>query len=287
MIRTKKCPVCGKKDFEQIEKVVSAGKEFLLARCIACGLAFQYPIPNKRDLREYYENLYGGKYDLKSTEEAFLNFDEKQEEDRIRQVERFKKKGKILDVGPSSGFFLKKIKEHKNWIGSGIEYSRSAAKSAINEGLNIKIGEITTVNFPDNYFDVITMHSVLEHIPDLTPTVSAVRKKLKRGGLFVFNVPNVSSFEFALYKFLKKPFAGFIFEHIYYFTPESIRILLKNNKFEILFMTSRHYSRLAFPPKRPLIGIATFIPKLFLEYTDLGGMFLLGNIIYAYAKKID
>lgn len=287
MTKDKACPICGKNRFIKVEKVSSIVKKFTIVRCTSCGLVLQYPIPNKRDLREFYENIYGGKCNLKSTQEAFLNFDEKQEEGRIKAIERFKKKGKILDVGASSGFFLKKIKEHKNWIGYGIEYSENALKEVKKSGLNIKVGEITNVDFPDNYFDVVTMHSVLEHIPDLVNTVRAVRKKLKKRGLFVFNVPNISSFESALYKLLNKTFAGFIFEHIYYFTPKSVKILLENNGFEILFITSRHYSRLAFPPIRPLIGIAVFIPKLFLEYTNIGGRLVLGNIIYVYAKKIN
>lgn len=285
MGRNKKCPICGKKKLEYLEKVNSIIKNFIIIKCISCGSAFQDPIPKKKDLNVFYENIYGGKYNLKSTVEAFLNPDEKQEEGRIKEIEKFKKKGKILDVGTSSGFFLKKIKENRNWIGYGIEYSRSAAKTAINEGLNIKIGEITNEEFPDNYFDIITMHSVLEHIPDIKPTLGAVRSKLKKGGLFVFNVPNISSFEFSIYKFLQKPFAGFIYEHIYYFTPKSIKTLLENNGFEILSMTSRHYSPLQLPPLRPFIGLLTFLPKLFLEYTSIGGELKMGNILYIYAKK--
>jgi SAM-dependent methyltransferase len=129
------------------------------------------------------------------------------------------------------------------------------------------------------------MHSVLEHIPDINPTMKAIRKKLKKEGIFVFSVPNISSFEFFLYKLLRKPFAGFIYEHLYYFTPKSVSILLAKNGFKTLLMTSRHYATLKLPPRRPLIGWLTFPFKLLLEYTDLGGILRKGNIIYVYAEK--
>jgi len=108
---------------------------------------------------------------------------------------------------------------------------------------------------------------------------------LKKTGLLVFSVPNIRSFEYFFYKKIGKRFPGFIDEHIYYFTPHSISIILKNQGFTIKKITSRHYSTIHFPSRRPLVGWITFPVKLLLEYTQFGGSFKIGNLLYVYAEK--
>lgn len=219
---------------------------------------------------------------------AFEQKDEKQESMRIRKIEQFVKGGKLLDVGASSGFFLSEVKKRSNWRIYGIEYAKEAARIANKQyQLQLIEGELETAKLPNNYFDVITMHSVLEHISSPVHAIKIVWKKLKRNGLFVFNVPNLHSFEFCLFTMLGRTSPGFIFEHLYYFTPGLVKNILSDNGFVTLDITSRHYSTLRLPPRRPVIGVITFLPKLFLEYTDIGGSLKIGNILYVYAKKID
>jgi 2-polyprenyl-3-methyl-5-hydroxy-6-metoxy-1,4-benzoquinol methylase len=45
--------------------------------------------------------------------------------------------------------------------------------------------------FPDNYFDVVTMLAVFEHIekPRLVPMVSEIRRTLRPGGIYVLTTP--------------------------------------------------------------------------------------------------
>lgn len=166
-----------------------------------------------------------------------------------------------------------------------MEYSKRAIVSRIDKKLKIYEGDIFNKKIPNNFFDVVTMHSVLEHVPDPLKTLLEINKKLKKNGMFVFNVPNMSSLEYKQYKMLNKPFPGFIFEHLYYYSPKSISLLLGKAGFKVVNMTSRHYSTLHVPPKRPFIGLFTFPQKLFLEYTDIGGSLKLGNILYIYAVK--
>lgn len=259
---------------------------FTLYRCAGCGAHFQVPIPSKKLLKTFYENLYKGAMHIESTEKAFLEKDALQEKKRLQAIERYKKGGKILDIGASSGFFLSEVKKNKSWKIFGIEYAKSGVKKALNEfGIVLEHGEIYNSSFPDNYFDVITMHSVLEHVPDQHEYLDWIYRKLKKGGLFVFNVPNIKSFEYMLYALLGKKFPGYIFEHLYYYNPAVVRKMLKSHGFKTQKVTSRHYAHISIPPARPLIGLLTFPMKLFLEYTDLGGKLLKGNILYVYAKK--
>lgn len=286
MRKVNRCLFCGKKSFAFVQEVDGVPYGFLLYRCKSCGTHFQNPMPKKLFLEKLYEKIYQKKYKLISTERAFEEKDEEQEKMRMEKIETFVKPGKLLDVGASTGFFLSEAKK-RGWEVFGVEYAKEAVERAKRAfGLNIAAGDIETVGLPNEYFDVVTMHSVLEHIPNPIHAIQIVRKKLKRGGLFVFSLPNVGSFEFALFKLLRRQFPGFIAEHLYYSTPNGVKKMLGKNGFALLSLTSRHYATLRLPPKRPLIGIFTFFVKLFLEYTEVGGRLTFGNVLYVYAKKI-
>ncbi len=280
-MESKACKICFNK------KVIFLGERegINLVQCVACKTIFQNPIPSVKDLKVFYNSIYKKEGIAYSTEKAFESFDPKQEIGRLKAIKKYKKGGTLLDVGASSGFFLKNIKGDKKWKLNGVEYSLAAVEKAKENGVSVMHGDISSPLIKNNFYDVITMHSVLEHIPNPHEYVAQVHRKLKKNGIYVVSVPSVDSVEYYIYKLLYKNFPGFIREHIFYYTPYSFKLLLETNGFTILKLTSRHYSTLSLPPRRPLIGWLTFFPKLFLEYTDIGGNFKKGNILYAYAKK--
>lgn len=285
MKKNKRCIICNNKKIAPVGSFIQGEIRFSIARCAKCDLYFQDPMPTKRDLRQLYEEIYNNKHNLPCAKSAFEKKDKGQERGRILELERFKKGGRIMDFGASSGFFLSELSD--NWEKYGIEYSRKAVEKA-KKDFNISLlhgGIEKFKKFPDNFFDVIIMNSVFEHLENPKLALNVVHKKLKNNGFFVFNVPNMRSLEHRLYKMLKKPFPGFIFEHTFYYNAKNITKLLMLNSFTVEQITSRHYSTLHLPSKRPLIGWLTFIIKLFLEYTSMGGSLRLGNIIYIYAKK--
>lgn len=72
---------------------------------------------------------------------------------------RGEEKGKILDVGCGNGNFLYLMKK-LGWDTYGVEVDRVAAQIAIQHGLNVFPGDIYQANFPDSYFDAVTMNHV-------------------------------------------------------------------------------------------------------------------------------
>ena len=278
------CLVCNSKIFNNVEAFKKPYK-YSIIRCSECGMMVQYPMPTASYLKKKYEKIYTSQKKVTSTEKAFYFFDIKQEEGRIKEIETFKKKGSLLDIGASSGFFIKIVSKNKKWKVTGIEYSLAGVKEARRHKINLIHGNIFSSKIKNTQFDVVTMHSVLEHIPDPNAYLKKVRDKLRRNGLLVFSVPNVRSFEYFFYKVIKKRFPGFIDEHLYYFTPYSLTATLKKHGFKIKKITSRHYSTIRLPSRRPLAGWVTFPAKLLLEYTQLGGSLKIGNLLYVYAEK--
>lgn len=56
--------------------------------------------------------------------------------------------------------------ERLGWDTFGVETDRVAAQIAAQHGLNVFCGDIYQANFPDNYFDAVTMNHVVEHVVD-------------------------------------------------------------------------------------------------------------------------
>lgn len=244
----------------------------------SAGIATVNPLPSQAKLNRYYEKFHA---DLKE------EFNFKREQKRLKHIQQFKTKGRLLDLGAGQGYFVAVVNQTPGWQATGQDISVKAAWLAKRKfNLNLLTGEINNLKLKNNYFDVITLHSVLEHLRDPDQVIVICFKKLKPGGLLVFSVPNLNSFEFYLSRFLYQSYPGYIFEHLHYFTPIGIRRLLKRHNFTELQLTSRHYSpieSLSWKPYRLLTNLA----KRILEYTDLGGSLCFGNLIYVYAQKPD
>lgn len=84
--------------------------------------------------------------------------------------------------------------------------------------------------FKENYFDVVTMFAVLEHVPDPSALLKEVRRIIKDTGLLVVSVPTIPFY----LKLIKKRWRMFIGDHYYFFTESSMSKLMKKTGFNIV-----------------------------------------------------
>lgn len=82
---------------------------------------------------------------------------------------------------------------------SQIELARAVAASQGRENAIFHVGDVTSLPFDDDFFDVAHCHNVLMHIPDTGAVLTEVKRVLKPGGLIAcremicascFNQPN-------------------------------------------------------------------------------------------------
>lgn len=59
---------------------------------------------------------------------------------------------------------------------------------------NIRVGDIQTLPFSDNSFNLITANMVVEHLADPCLAFAEIRRVLIPGGLFLFHTPNVNGY---------------------------------------------------------------------------------------------
>ncbi len=202
--KPKKCILCGFTGEIQLFEVINRSRVF---ECPSCGLQFSYPMKLMS-----YEKAYRGEYeDLLSFTgipyESYLNV-----EDEKREIEKWEKlprlnvllpilsqipKGKLFDVGCSTGFFML-IAKKLGFETYGMEASEKAVKIA-KDKFKLKVVEAFSFNdLPQDYrgpYDVITAFEVLEHVEDPMSFLKDIFSFLKDGGILILSCPPFYKFE--------------------------------------------------------------------------------------------
>ena len=197
---------------------------FKYVKCDNCNLVFVSPRLKMEEVNKIYSICFEGKLEKKQGES-----DQSKHYSLIKTFEKFRSNNRILDIGCFNGIFLKGAKD-LNWEVYGTEVSSDVIKHAVQntDGGDIRYGELEEINYPDNYFDVIVLLDVIEHLPDPYKTVKEINRILRPGGLLYFDTPNFNSLE--RYIVGKKLHTIFPW-HFYYFTPSSVKNLLKQSGF--------------------------------------------------------
>lgn len=101
--------------------------------------------------------------------------------------------GRLLDVGVGYGHIENQLLMNKtNLEMFGIDIAQASINKFKKIGKNnFKIGKVTNIPFKNNFFDVVILLDVLEHIPfkDSKKSLSEIHRVLKRKGKFIISVP--------------------------------------------------------------------------------------------------
>ncbi len=199
---------------------------YRMVRCNKCGLVYANP----RLPLSIIENLY-----KKSTYTY-----EKYENDLIATYSKYLKKylpnlkehKRILDIGCGNGFFLnyaKKLGFEETW---GVEPGKETVQKADNKLKRYIVTDIFKKGqFKKNYFDLICLFQVFDHIPDPNSFLSECYKILKKGGGILCINHNVQSISA---KILKDKSPIIDIEHTYLFNKDTLPKIYKQNGFRVV-----------------------------------------------------
>ncbi len=219
-----------RKEQDLIDKFRSSGDETLIDRvvkCKKCGLMYINP----RIKPELIFAGYSEGEDLNFVSQAKgreLTFARS-----LKLIHKFRKgkKGRILDIGTAGGSFLH-VARKKGWDVYGCEPNKWLCKwGKEHYGIDIKPGDVFQQNYPDAYFDVVTLWDVLEHTPDPKKALKECRRIMKPGGLLVVNYPDCGSW---LARLMGRKWIFYLSVHLYYFTPKTIRKILARSGFKTI-----------------------------------------------------
>lgn len=126
---------------------------------------------------------------------------------------------RILEIGCSNGFLLKKLQD-LGAVCCGVEPGAQGAVARDLFGLNVYSCYFEDADL-DGSFDLVYSINVLEHVFDLTKFMKKALIVTKKCGIFLTGVPNSK---------LEMSFGSpnlFIHEHWWYFTPLSLKMFLE------------------------------------------------------------
>jgi 2-polyprenyl-3-methyl-5-hydroxy-6-metoxy-1,4-benzoquinol methylase len=136
--------------------------------------------------------------------------------------------GRLLEVGCGSGKMLKGMSD-LGWQVEGIDFDPMAVENSRLKGLKVGTGSLEDQQYPENWFDAITMSHVIEHVHDPLGLLKECRRILKPGGCLSLVTPNINSAGHRIYGrswfHLDPP------RHLRIFTVSSLETLLQKAGF--------------------------------------------------------
>jgi len=189
------CPHCQKSStiyfISKNYKNLTTDEKFNHYRCEDCKLIFISPVPE--NLGTYYPESYH------SLPSSLLALEEASDQDsyKIKIVQRYLSKGRLLEIGPSYGGFAY-LAKRAGFNVDAIELdAKCCAYLRSMVGVNvIQSSDPAEVIRGSEPYDVVALWHVIEHLPNALKTLDAMCVNIRLGGYAVISSPNPDSFQF-------------------------------------------------------------------------------------------
>jgi 2-polyprenyl-3-methyl-5-hydroxy-6-metoxy-1,4-benzoquinol methylase len=255
-----------------------------IVQCRRCGLVYANPRQDPSVIIETYEAVKDPLY-IEEREGRVLTF-----ERHLRPLERLTgppNGRRLLDVGAYTGVFVE-IAARRGWEAWGVEPSRWAVGEARKRGLQVVQGTAETADLPREYFDVVTLWDVVEHLTDPLGELRCIRRLLKPGGLLVVHTIDIGSL-FA--RLMGRRWPWLMEMHLYYFDRRTLRMMLEKAGFVAQSIRAQgRYLRLGYLMSRatalaPRLGRPAewLVTRMGLRQVPVAVN--LGDLCTAYARK--
>ena len=234
----KNCPVCNHEQFEHFKNCKDftvSQTVFAIVKCKNCGFKFTNPRPTEETIESYYksEEYISHTNSKKGIINTIYQLVRKKTlKDKVDLINSLiPQKGRILDIGCGTGYFLKACKDNQ-WKVSGIEPdedARKLAKSNTNEVIN---SGLFCCYDESDAFDIVTTWHVVEHIHQLNENIEKISQIMKSKGIFIIAVPNADSLDAKIYQ---ENWAAYdVPRHLYHFNQLTIKQLVEKQEFKLI-----------------------------------------------------
>lgn len=236
---TSGCGLCGSTSGRELyttkDRLGNSLESFRIVQCNGCGVLRTLPEMSETELDRFYPDDYWG------GPEPSQKWISSSQSEKTQFLGRCGlSRGRILDVGCGSGFFLRAL-DSKKWERFGVETSAAASKAAeaaIGSG-HVFTGTLTGSSWEGSLFDTVTFWSALEHTNEPRMNLRQARRIMKTGGTLIIQLPNAASYQARLFD--GDWFALDAPRHRYHFTSLILERLLSETDFEVYRTT--YYSK--------------------------------------------
>lgn len=259
------CPICGCIRAEVITQILmdlpkyyNLPKNYSVVSCEKCGFCYADTEATKEDYDNYYKNCNNYNFSLPLLLEGESTFNK-----LYPVIQKFlNTESKILDMGFGSGDFLLQLKEHNYTNIVGIDPSKESVGHLCQKGIKALQGEVYGEVSTEliGRFDAVFLLAVLEHLLEPQLALKQLAKYLDSAGEIFIVVPNVECIQEN-----KTPLPNnFNQEHINYFSPYSLRNMMKSIGFKEVLQHNFIYKGTAFD-EDAIIGVYTKAENIVIE----------------------
>ncbi len=242
-------------------------------RCPKCGLESIFPQPDDETLGQIYNSSY------------FVHYQSELNPQIVREMKRAT--GYLADLAKETG-----------WDAFAVEYSEfgaNACEKLLGPGRVYRgqVQEATFATNPEGQFSAITMFDFIEHVREPRTVLQWAKQRLGSEGVLLLTTPRAGSLSWRLMG--RQWFHYTSREHLWFFSPESLRILLKEIGFRSVeirplakavtvgyalahYARSSSYSRVFTPLAGALDSILPAALKRQRLWFYLGEMVVLANV---------
>ncbi len=229
------CPACGHEEGIEFFKKW----RFTHKICGVCKTIFVSPRPEEKLLETYYNNYQAPKY----WNQILVNTDSYrkkiQYKPRARKIlsaikaNTSRKPELAVDLGAGSGAFSLSLKDLEYWDRVlSLDLSVECVEKCKSAGLDAKVGSVYSLS-PAS-IDYLAMNDLIEHLSNPEEFLCSCNKVLKPRGFLSIACPNGQGFDFKIMK--DKAVNIHPPEHLQYFNPESMKVILNKTGFDIIML---------------------------------------------------
>ena len=234
------CVLCGHSQQKVLFEAADymSHDRFELLQCPVCQLVETAPQPVSTEIGKYYPDEYFG-----LSGRRFLGPGEwvirLARIWRAEAIHRFNRApGRILDIGCGRGWMLTRLKQ-LGWTCHGTEWSETLVKLHQQNGLDVQHElDLRNCHFPDQFFDVVTLWHVFEHIHNPAEILSEIYRILKPGGLIVLATPDWGGLSAQLTR--QNWFALDVPRHLFHYSHRTLPAIVESAGFRVF--RQRHLS---------------------------------------------
>ena len=245
-----KCKICNSSNVEYRGKPREntnfpiTGSDYNIICCKDCVF---YSLDRKIDVNQLqWKKLYETDYFANNNSTEWQQaLHAKEVENRLNEIESCcpSERGNFLDLGCGQGLVLSAASE-RGFVSYGLDIADNVDKVARESAKDLFIGNLFEASYSDDFFSVIYIDSVLEHVDEPIALLQEVYRILAPGGVLFIVVPNENSLINDIRKLLYtlafksnkfgeiKPFVSPY--HINGFTPSSLKYALECVQFNHL-----------------------------------------------------
>ena len=205
-------------------------------KCPQCGLECISPQPDDPALAAIYDASYFAHYQSEIDPQIIRAMKRATYLRQLRRLGLPQSAGgpkRLLDCGAATGFLAELAKE-LGWDAFAIEISEFGAKSCeklLGPG-RVYRGQVQDALFganPEAHFEIITMFDFIEHVREPRDVFRWAKQRLHPGGVLLMTTPQAGGFSWRLMG--RHWFHYTAREHLWFFSPDSMRILLERSGF--------------------------------------------------------